>query len=146
MFFLNSLITNFKITIHAMLAKNISHDMSSGKSLLFGSLCASGIQRPFTSYWKLTCLGFSFTTLEMIAVAVLFAASGWQSQEMGNGKISGIQVSTHSYAIFQGIYFILFTCPCSFKSVENSSISQRGGLGCGYMLVTSSQSSLRRFE
>ena len=81
----------------------------------------------FTSYWKSTCLVFSFTTLKTIAVAVLFAASSWQSWEMGNGKILGIQISTHSYAIFQGILLILFTCLCSFKSVEIAlSLSEAG--------------------
>lgn len=60
-------------------------------------------------------------------MAVLFAASSWQREEMGNWKISGIQISTYSYAIFQGIYLILFTCPCSFKSVETAlSLSETG--------------------
>lgn len=78
MLFLNSPVTNCKIPIHAMLSKNISRDTFAGKNLLLGSLCTSGIQLSFTSYWKLTCLSFIFITLKIIAVAVPFPASSWQ--------------------------------------------------------------------
>lgn len=121
MLFLNSPITNCKIIpIHAMLSMNIHMACFQEKDYLLGSLCASGIQWSLMSYWKLTCLVFIFITLETIAVAVFFAASSRQSKEMGNWKILGTHISAHSYATFQGMYLILFTCLCSFKSVETA--------------------------
>lgn len=120
------------MSIKAALSKNISHDTSSGKCLLLRSLSASGIQRSFASYWKLNCLGFTFSTLKTIAVAVHFTANSWQSQDIGN-KEDFRNIDFHPHQHYYSRHQIdSVYLPVLLEVRQNSSVSQGGGLGCGF--------------
>lgn len=105
MLLLNSSITNCKIIpIHAMLFMNISHGMVSGKRLpAWKPVCVRN-SVVFYVLLKINLSGFYFHYLKNCCCGCVLCWSSWQCKEMGNWKSLGIQISAHSYAIFQGMY------------------------------------------